>query len=295
MNNGLFQTIKALTGHDNKVSVERLYCEAMGRDLSGGMFLSELIFWCDKGKRADGFFYRSAAEWEERCYLSTYLVRKYTKICEDLGWLETKLMKANGSPTVHYRVDVVKFEKWICEFSQNRFVNFHKSITDTTTDTTKDTSFSDEKDTPQPSTTEAQSPTPSKKKTNHRQSPRSKSTVSPAPDPENDKPTTEHQQMFEALCKLVGWDYRTITNDNRGQVAQTLGKLEKAGYTLDSLKDFYLHWYNHDWRGKKKQKPTLSQVRSEIGNVNPAIANGNGIAPATPVFVLAPQVESLWA
>ncbi len=133
----LFNTIRALTGNENRVSAERVYCEAMGNDLTGGMFLSQLIFWCDKGKRADGFFYKTAAEWEEETYLSTYLVRKYTKQCEELGWLETKVMKADGSPTVHYRVDRVKFSKWICEFSQNyRKSNFHKSLTDLTTDLT---------------------------------------------------------------------------------------------------------------------------------------------------------------
>lgn len=262
MSNGLFHTIKAITGHDNKVSVERLYCEAMGRDLSGGMFLSELIFWCDKGKRADGFFYRSAAEWEERCYLSTYLVRKYTKFCEDLGWLETKLMKANGSPTVHYRVDAEKFSKWICEFSQNSFVNFDKSLTDTTTDTTTEekTSFSNEKDTPPPS---EKPKTPRKPKT-----PKAEKTEPPVKEP------TEHQEMFGALCTLVGWDYKTITKDQKGQVAQALGVLEKAGYTMDSLRAFFMHWRNKDWRGRKGETPTLSQVRSEIGKIKTTTTNG---------------------
>ena len=100
--------------------------------------------------------------------------------------------------------------------------------------------------------------------------------------------------MFGALCTLVGWDFKTLTKEQIGQVAQTLGVIEKAGYTLVSLKAFYLHWYNHDWRGKKKQTPTLSQVRAEIGNVNPAIANGDGVVEADPVFEVAKQTENLW-
>lgn len=276
----LFDTIRAFTGHDNKVSIERVYCEAMGRDLAGGMFVSELIFWCDKGKRTDGFFYRTAAEWEDRIYLSTYQVKKYTQMCVDFGWLETKLMRANGSPTVHYKVDSEKFSKWICEFSQIGFVNFHKSITDTTTDTTTETSFPTGKDAPQPE----QPKTPRKTRTK-----KADDTAATS-----EKTTTEHQEMYGALCTLVGWDYKTITKEQQGQVAQTLGKLKGAGYTIESLRDFYRHWKNHDWRGRKGQTPTLSQIRSEIGNVKPEIANGGSMATPSPIFVVAPQTESLW-
>lgn len=155
----LFDAIQALTGNKNRVSAERIYCQAMGNDLTGGMFLSQLIFWCDKGKRADGFFYKTAVEWEQETFLSTYLVRKYTKQCEEYGWLETKVMKANGSPTVHYRLDREKFSKWICEFLQiYRKSNFSQSLTDSTTDLTTEI---DDPPTPifQPTT----KPTPSAK------------------------------------------------------------------------------------------------------------------------------------
>ena len=146
-----FDTIRSLTGHESRLSVERLYCEAMGKDLAGGMFVSQLIFWSDKGNRTDGFVYRSAQEWENDTYLSTYLIRKYTKQCEDFGWLETKLMKANGSPTVHYRVETSRFSKWICEFLQMENEKFTNLLTDTTTYTTAlSTEIEKSKSKPQP-------------------------------------------------------------------------------------------------------------------------------------------------
>ena len=100
----LFDTIRSLTGHGSRLSVERIYCEAMGKDLAGGMFLSQLIFWSDKGKRADGYVYRTALEWENDTYLSTYLVRKYTKQCEDFGW-----PLSTGQPTPGATVDAARW------------------------------------------------------------------------------------------------------------------------------------------------------------------------------------------
>ena len=138
-----FDAIRALTGHDRRVSIERVYIDAMDGDLAGGMFLSEIVFWCDKGGRSDGWFYRTAQEWQERAYLTRYQVNKYTKVCEGWGWLESSVMKANNAPTVHYRVDRAKFEIWILKFLkiqiekfQNESANFSKSLTGTTTDTT---------------------------------------------------------------------------------------------------------------------------------------------------------------
>lgn len=124
----------------------------------------------------------------------------------------------------------------------------------------KDTSFSDEKDTPPPS---EKPKTPRKPKT-----PKAEKTEPPIKEP------TEHQEMFGALCTLVGWDYKTITKDQKGQVAQALGVLEKAGYTMDSLRAFFMHWRNKDWRGRKGETPTLSQVRSEIGKIKTTTTNG---------------------
>ena len=86
------------------------------------------------------------------------------------------------------------------------------------------------------------------------------------------------QEYFGAVCVCVGWDYKTITKEQRGQVAQTVGVLQDAGYTLADLRTFWRYWHEEDWRGQKGQLPTLSQLRSEIGKIRaytpPAAANG---------------------
>jgi hypothetical protein len=101
------------SGHEARVSAERIYIEAMGADLCGGMFVSQLVFWSGKGQRKDGWFYRTYEEWREKDYLNEYQVRKYTKACVALGWLETKVMKAWGAPTVHYRIKQREFMVWL--------------------------------------------------------------------------------------------------------------------------------------------------------------------------------------
>jgi hypothetical protein len=50
-------------------------------------------------------------------------------------------------------------------------------------------------------------------------------------------------------------------------VAQTVGVLQEAGYTLADLRTFWRWWHDEDWRGQKGQLPTLTQLRSEIGKI----------------------------
>jgi hypothetical protein len=74
--------------------------------------------------------------------------------------------------------------------------------------------------------------------------------------------------LFEKICQIVGWDWKTIGEKEKGQVAQTLGILKRADYTLDELNRFGREVWVKDWRWEKyKQYPTLSLLRSEIGKL----------------------------
>lgn len=102
----VFALLSKLSGSRNKIVVDRAFCEFMG-SLEGGVFLSQLLYWCDKG--SDEWFYKSSKEWYGETFLSEYQVRQATKRCVELGFLETKLKRANGAPTQHYKVDGQKF------------------------------------------------------------------------------------------------------------------------------------------------------------------------------------------
>jgi hypothetical protein len=93
----------------------------------------------------------------------------------------------------------------------------------------------------------------------------------------NGGPPTEHQQMFAKICDIVGWDHKALDEKSQGQVAQTLGILKKAGYTLADLTRFGTDVWALDWRWiKQKQRPTLVQLRQEIGKLKAPGFTANG-------------------
>lgn len=96
----------------------------------------------------------------------------------------------------------------------------------------------------------------------------SSATQPPADVAEPEKAPTPQQEYFSALCWVIGWDHKTITKDQSGQVAQTVGVLQKAGYSKDDLRTFWSDVWAKDWRWeKKKQRPTLTEVRADIGKI----------------------------
>jgi len=137
-----YKTIKALitrfAGQQNTIGVPRVFCQMMG-GLEGGAFLSQLVFWGDKGGRADGWFYKTYEEWEAEIMLSAYKVRKYSKQLRDRGILQTSIKRANGAPTVHYNFDYEIFKDWIVEFLAIHTEEISESLTETTTEDYTDT------------------------------------------------------------------------------------------------------------------------------------------------------------
>lgn len=81
-------------------------------------------------------------------------------------------------------------------------------------------------------------------------------------------PPTPQQTMFGKICEIIGWDYNTLNEKDRGQVAQTAGILSKGGYTVEELDRFWDNVWKQDWRWiNKHSRPSLNQLRQEIGKV----------------------------
>lgn len=119
--------ISTFSGTERHITVPRVYLELLG-DFNTAAFLNQLIFWSDKTKRRDGFFYKTYAEWEDELFLSEYQVRRSSKNLRDLGLIETEVKRANGSPTVHYKVNMEKLSESILNKLKNR--NQTNSIND---------------------------------------------------------------------------------------------------------------------------------------------------------------------
>ncbi|MFS0784752.1 conserved phage C-terminal domain-containing protein [Bacillus sp. 1P06AnD] len=141
----VFSLIAQLTGQSNIITVNVALVNFVD-DFETGLFLSQLIYWSDRGTRKDGFFYKTDEEWQQEIMLSQYSIRKARRRLEKMGLLETKVMKANGSPTVHYRFNKSRFSDLFISFLRNqkneiadskeRSFENESSLTEITTETT---------------------------------------------------------------------------------------------------------------------------------------------------------------
>ena len=111
--------ISTFSGTERHITVPRVYLEMLG-DFNTAAFLNQLIFWSDKTRRKDGYFYKTYTEWNEELLLSEYQVRRSAKILKEQGFINTKLKKANGSPTLHYKVNMDKLSESILKKLKNR-------------------------------------------------------------------------------------------------------------------------------------------------------------------------------
>ena len=141
--NQVFELIEEFTGQKNILTIPVAFIKYTGsRDAA--LFLSQLIYWTGKSKNKDGWIYKTYSEWEEELYMSEYEIRKARKTLEKLGILETKIKKANGNPTVHYRLKkdifsetfLKKLQKRTCKNSRNEPLKTTETLTEITTETT---------------------------------------------------------------------------------------------------------------------------------------------------------------
>ncbi|MEK3996715.1 hypothetical protein MKY29_18535 [Psychrobacillus sp. FSL K6-2365] len=112
------ELLKRISGQDNTFTIPKIYVEYTG-DLTTAVLLNQIVFYSDKSKRTDGFFYKSYQEWEKEVCLSEKQVRRSTNKLKDFGVVETKLLKANGAPTLHYKLDYDRLAESILTFCQN--------------------------------------------------------------------------------------------------------------------------------------------------------------------------------
>ena len=75
----------------------------------------------------------------------------------------------------------------------------------------------------------------------------------------------ENQNMFSAIAEVCGIDWHVASEDKKGQINQSGGKLRQGNYTAADILSFGEWWFEHDWRGQKGQRPTPVQIRDEIG------------------------------
>ncbi len=73
--------------------------------INEAIYWQQLFYWSDKGSRPDGYIYKTKEEIEAETTLTRDQQDRARKNLEAMGYLKTKLVRANGAPTLHYKVD----------------------------------------------------------------------------------------------------------------------------------------------------------------------------------------------
>ncbi len=86
-------------------TVSALIAKVVG-DQNAGLMAVRLLHWFPKSKKIGGWVYKSWRDWNAECNLSQAQVKRvHGKGFLEMIGIERTILKANGTPTVHYRLD----------------------------------------------------------------------------------------------------------------------------------------------------------------------------------------------
>lgn len=131
----ILSIIKSISGQANVLTIPRLYINLL-KSHRAALFLSQSVYWSDKGASGDGWFYKSFREWEDELGLNQHAVETCVRVLRAAGLIETKLEKElNGFRVVTwYRVCMEKLADTLAETTLAEAANVpkRKTITSTT-------------------------------------------------------------------------------------------------------------------------------------------------------------------
>ncbi len=97
-------------------TVAALIAKVVG-DQNAGLMAVRLLHWFSRSKKVGGWVYKSWQDWNAECNLSQAQVKRvHGKGFLEMIGIERTIMKANGTPTVHYRLDENQLIQRLGEF-----------------------------------------------------------------------------------------------------------------------------------------------------------------------------------
>lgn len=163
MRDEILSLIKEISGQQSMLVLPRLLID-ITLDIKSALLLSQLIYWSDRTTDGNGWIYKSHKDWQTELGLNRYFLDKARDRLIQLGLIEVKIKKANGSPTMHFRVKADALGKTLNSLLraaepdktkcrnlangndrvwQNKMSKFSKSLTETTTEITTQTDIED--------------------------------------------------------------------------------------------------------------------------------------------------------
>lgn len=118
--NKVLGLLAQFSGQGNTLTIPVPYVKLTG-SIEGGLLLNQIVYWSDRTKMLDGWFAKSYDEWEQELFLTKRVVTRLTGLLRKVG-VETKVKRFNGSPTLHWRIDLERFEKALhsCTFQSDK-------------------------------------------------------------------------------------------------------------------------------------------------------------------------------
>lgn len=224
--------ITQFSGQNNIIPIPAIYLK-ITEDYPSAALLNQMIYWSDRTSRKDGYFYKSYNEWYEELHLTEYQVRRATKKLKGLGFVDTALKKANGAPTLHYKVDTKEVSEWILKKLKNGNLRnlrmdseeTQESLTEITTENTTEI-------------------------TNNNIL--------------SGNPTTyPYKEVIEYLNKQTGKQFRSTTKKNQSLIKARVNE----GFTLDDFKkvidNMTNQWLNDNKMSKYLRPETLFGTKFE--------------------------------
>jgi DnaD/phage-associated family protein len=148
--NPLLQTLIAMTGQENVITVHRPVVNFIG-SLEAALFLEQMLYWTPRSKMG-GWVAKSDKEWQAELCLTRYSVRSAAKTLSEKKLIDVQLKRFNNSPTNHYKVNWVELESqwtaWLealseieqtdndCLDSDSSLSEIAQTLTETTAETT---------------------------------------------------------------------------------------------------------------------------------------------------------------
>ena len=80
----VYHLIERFAGQANVLTIPRLFIDWTGDHISA-LLLSQIIYWSSRTTAADGWFYKSAKEWQDELGISDYQLARATKKLEAAG------------------------------------------------------------------------------------------------------------------------------------------------------------------------------------------------------------------
>lgn len=116
----ILELIKRMSGQANLLVTPVLYLDITGNDHKAALFLNQCVYWSDRSKHPENWFYKTDAEWYEELRLTREMLdRIVNKLENELGVIKCEVHKVGRTPKTFYKVIDEKLEELIEETIRN--------------------------------------------------------------------------------------------------------------------------------------------------------------------------------